>query len=89
MTDSNTARTRREDAERARELLRRAAAHNFGSSVRNDLVAEAAVWAALHQAGVIEETTGRNGEAARELGGRLQALGDAVRRLGETATRRS
>ena len=75
MTQSNAARTRRADAEQARELLRRAATHNIGSSVRNDLVAEAAVWAALYQAGVLEETTGRNGETARDLGGHVEALG--------------
>lgn len=89
MTQSNAARTRRADAEQARELLRRAATHNIGSSVRNDLVAEAAVWAALYQAGVLEETTGRNGETARDLGGHVEALSDAVRGLRETAHRRS
>lgn len=83
MTEGNTAEGRRQDAQRARELLLRAATHNFGSSVRNDLVAEAAVWAALYQAGVIEETTGRNGAAAAALGEQAEALGGAVRRLAD------
>jgi hypothetical protein len=64
--------------QKARELLTQASQHPVASPQRDALVAEAAVWARLEHAAVMERHTA----AAVEIESSLASFADLVRKLG-------
>ncbi|MFC9246093.1 hypothetical protein ACFT7S_19425 [Streptomyces sp. NPDC057136] len=64
--------------QKARELLTQASQHPVASPQRDALVAEAAVWARLEHAAVIE----RHSVAAVDIESALASFADPVRKLG-------
>ncbi|MER5850460.1 hypothetical protein ABT126_26320 [Streptomyces sp. NPDC002012] len=65
-------------AQRARELLTQASQHPVASPQRDALVAEAAVWARLEHAAVMEHHTA----VAVDIESALAAFADPVQKLG-------
>lgn len=68
----------RTPGQKARELLTQASQHPVASPQRDALVAEAAVWARLEHAAVMEHHTA----AAVDIKSALASFADPVRKLG-------